>query len=306
VDWVRLLGIDGFRVDTARHVEAAIWKELKKLASEALKEWKKENPYMKLDDLDFYMTAEVYGYDVIGGREFDMGNGELIDFFDNGFPNLINFSFKSNATLPPHELFQLYADVLQSDDMQGLSVFNYLSSHDDPDPFDSLRMKTLESGSKLLLSPGGVQIYYGDETGRTLQVEGTQGDATLRSNMNWEDIEKNTEIHGVPVQTIFGHWSKLGIFRKEHIAVGAGQHTQLQEKPFIFKREYNTGALSDKVLVALDLPEGKVQSINVFDVFQDGTLLKDYYSGSTQKVKNGAIKIKTSDNILLLAEAQKN
>jgi hypothetical protein len=30
------------------------------------------------------------------------------------------------------------------------------------------------------------QVFYGDESARSLVVEGTQGDATLRSFMNWD------------------------------------------------------------------------------------------------------------------------
>jgi len=60
-----------------------------------------------------------------------------------------------------------------------------------------------------LLSPGISQTYYGDETGRSLVVEGTQGDATLRSFMNWEDVKSNPET-----QKTLLHWQKLGQFRK--------------------------------------------------------------------------------------------
>jgi alpha-amylase len=39
--WVRDYGIDGFRVDTAKHVEQAAWQQLKTQATAALAEWKK-------------------------------------------------------------------------------------------------------------------------------------------------------------------------------------------------------------------------------------------------------------------------
>jgi alpha-amylase len=67
---------------------------------------------------------------------------------------------------------------------------NYVTSHDDGWPFDKKREKTFESGTKLLLAPGISQVYYGDESARSLEIEGTQGDATLRSFMNWDDIQK--------------------------------------------------------------------------------------------------------------------
>ncbi len=42
--WVRDYGIDGFRVDTAKHVELPAWQQLKTEASAALHEWKKLTP----------------------------------------------------------------------------------------------------------------------------------------------------------------------------------------------------------------------------------------------------------------------
>lgn len=39
--WVRDYGIDGFRVDTAKHVEPDAWQQLKTQATAALAEWKK-------------------------------------------------------------------------------------------------------------------------------------------------------------------------------------------------------------------------------------------------------------------------
>ncbi len=42
--WVRDYGIDGFRVDTAKHVELPARQQLKTEASAALREWKKLTP----------------------------------------------------------------------------------------------------------------------------------------------------------------------------------------------------------------------------------------------------------------------
>jgi alpha-amylase len=50
-----------------------------------------------------------------------------------------------------------------------------MSSHDDGAPFDAKRNKN-RTGTKLLLSPGVKCI--GDESARSLVIEGTQGDAT--------------------------------------------------------------------------------------------------------------------------------
>jgi alpha-amylase len=68
--------------------------------------------------------------------------------------------------------FYRYDDILNSD-LEGYGVLNYLTSHDDHDPFDKEREKPFETGTILLLSPGSSQVYYGDESSRSLIIEGT-------------------------------------------------------------------------------------------------------------------------------------
>jgi alpha-amylase len=74
--------------------------------------------------------------------------------------------------------------------LKGNTVLNYLSSHDDGGPFDAKRTKTIEAGTKLLLSPELLR-YFMVMKAPVLVVEGTQGDATLRSFMNWDAIKKS-------------------------------------------------------------------------------------------------------------------
>jgi energy-coupling factor transporter ATP-binding protein EcfA2 len=102
-------------------------------------------------------------------------------------------------------------------------------------PFDKERKRTYETATKLLLAPGISQIYYGDETGRKLIVAGAEGDANLRSNMNWEDIKNNPET-----QKLLEHWQKLGQFRRNHPAVGAGFHKMISNSPYWFSRTHKT------------------------------------------------------------------
>jgi alpha-amylase len=169
-----------------------------------------------------------------------------------------------------------------------------LSSHDDGGPFDAKRTKTIESGTKLLLSPGISQVYYGDESARSLVIEGTQGDATLRSFMNWDDIKSNPET-----QKTLLHWQKLGQFRRNHPAVGAGIHTEISNLPYTFSRNFTNGNFTDKVVVGLDLPLGQ-KELSVGSVFADGTKLKDAYSGKETIVSNGKATINSEFAFVLL------
>mgnify|MGYP000038263818 CR=1 FL=1 len=291
-DWVRKYGIDGFRIDTAKHTEAGIWQELKEECRTAFHEWKRDNPSKVLDEEDFYMVGEVYNYGVDTERNFDYGD-QQVDFFANGFESLINFAFKYDAKNSYESLFSKYSQALNSNTMQSVSVVNYLTSHDDGTPFDGERLKAFETGTKLLLSPGAAQIYYGDEIARPLIIEGTQGDATLRSFMNWEDLNQKS------TRDLLTHWQKLGQFRNAHPAIGAGVHPQIQASPYLFKRTLAANNQQDEVLIGLDLKKGQ-KNIPVSAVFENGSKVKDFYSGKMATVKDGAIQLDTHFEIILV------
>lgn len=296
-DFIRQYGIDGYRIDTAKHTEESVWGDLWKEAEKAFAEWKTANPEKVLDENPFYMMGEVYGYGVSGGRMFDFGDKQ-VDYFKEGFKSLINFELKGDANNDYETIFSKY-DRLLANELKGLSTMNYLTSHDDGHPFDKMREKPLESATKLLLCPGATQVYYGDETARDLDIPGTVGDATLRSFMNWDELAANTERNGHKIHDVLAHWQKLGQFRAAHPAVGAGRHTMLSETPYIFKREYINNTYKDEVIVGLDMAKGQ-KEVNVAGVFADGIQLKDFYSGQTVTVKKGKVNLDTAYDILLL------
>ena len=291
-DYIIDFGIDGYRIDTAKHVTEDIWADFKKVCDKAFAEYKKKNPKKVLDNNPFFTVGEVYGYTIGARKLFDFGD-KKVNYFENGFTGLINFDFRNEAKMNYEELFSKYSNILQND-LKGNTVMNYISSHDDSYPFDKKREKTFESGTKLLLAPGISQIYYGDESARSLEIEGTQGDATLRSFMNWEDIATNAKT-----KEVMAHWQKLGLFRKNHPAVGAGIHNQISSSPYVFSRTFTKGKYSDKVVVGLDLPIGG-KEISVSTIFVNGTKVNDAYSGKTAIVIKGKVKIDTNFTLLLL------
>lgn len=299
-DWVRKYGVDGFRGDTVKHTEPEAWKELKQEASLAYEEWKRQHPAEKLGDQQFFMTAEVYNYAISHGAQFTLDGGQKINFFGHGFDSMINFGFKFDANKSYEVLFSDYAARLHGP-LQGKSVLNYISSHDDGSPYDAQRQRAFEAGTKLLLSPGAAQIYYGDETARVLAAPGAQGDAMLRSPMNWEALAGNSSVSGNRVAAVRAHWSKLGLFRRAHPAIGAGVHSKLADAPYTFARTYRKDGVADKVVVALDLPETGRNAISVRGVFADGQRVKDYYSGKTAEVRDGKVQFDSKAAIALIA-----
>ncbi|RXJ49896.1 alpha-amylase family glycosyl hydrolase [Gelidibacter gilvus] len=292
-DYITEFGIDGYRVDTVKHVEETVWTEFRAACDFAFNEWKTNNPEAVLDDNEFYLVGEVYGYGISTGTSYDLG-GTSINYFEDAFNSLINFEFKYHAAKLDYEsLFNKYTNKLDGD-LKDFGVLNYLSSHDDGEPFDPKREKSFETATKLLLAPGTSQIYYGDESARSLVIEGTVGDATLRSFMNWDQMASDENT-----QSILNHWQKLGQFRKNHPAVGAGVHQMITESPYVFYRSYTLDDYEDLVIIGLDLPKGP-KTLNVGRLFEHGTPLRDAYSNQDVVVENGEVKVDSEFDMVLL------
>lgn len=207
--WVRDYGVDGFRVDTAKHVELPAWQQLKTQASAALVEWKKANPDKALDDKPFWMTGEAWGHGVMQS-----------DYYRHGFDAMINFDYQEQAAKAADCLSGMDLTWQQmAEKLQGFNVLSYLSSHD--------TRLFREGGDKaaelLLLAPGAVQIFYGDESSRPFGPTGSDPLQGTRSDMNWQDISGKSADN-------VAHWQRLGQFRARHPAIGAGQQTTLSLK----------------------------------------------------------------------------
>lgn len=276
-DWVKEYGIDGFRCDTAKHVELASWQALKDASTTALADWKSRNPGKKIDDAPFWMVGEVFPHGV-----------ERDAYFDNGFDSLLNFDLQDSKLGDMAALNDLYAGYAHrlADGSAGgkaFDVLSYISSHDTR---LYRRDRLIEAGTALLLSPGGVQIYYGDESARP-DGPASAGDPqqATRSDMNWSSIN--------PV--VLSHWQKLGQFRARHVALARGKHQRLAEQPYAFSRVYGT----DRI-VAMPQAQGAV-SVPVGGVFKDGETVRDAYSGASGKVAGGVFKLDATGTVLLEA-----
>ncbi|MDG1397994.1 MAG: alpha-amylase family glycosyl hydrolase [Polaribacter sp.] len=288
-DYITEFGIDGYRVDTVKHTEEFVWQEFKVACDYAFNEYKKNNAAKVLDDNDFYLVGEVYNYAISHGKAFDFGD-KRVNYFDKAFNSLINFEIKWNAKqMKEKDVFHKYDSLLRGN-LKGYGILNYMTSHDDGQPFDKERIMPYQTATMLLLTPGTSQVYYGDESARDLIIEGTVGDATLRSFMNWDDIQ-NKET-----QEILNHWQKLGQFRANHPAVGAGRHHLISESNgLVFSRVRK----DDKIIAGINLSKGE-KSIDVSSIFNDGDVLQDFYSETDAVVKNGKIVITNANNIILL------
>ena len=274
--WVRDYGIDGFRCDTVKHVEPASWTALKQAGTAALQAWKAEHPAGKVDDAPFWMTGEFWGH----GIQRDA-------LFDAGFDNMINFDFQARAAAvaTPAQLDGLFGDYAKAlASPASHNVLSYLSSHD-TQLFD--RKRLIEGAEALLLAPGGVQIFYGDETARPPgPFFSSDPQQATRSDMNWDGIDA----------AVLSHWRKLGSFRAHHVSLARGRHAKLADAPYTFSRS----APDDRVVVALGA-KGLVK-LTVTDLFAEGSKVHDAYGGTTATVHDGSVEISADPVGVVLLE----
>ena len=295
--WVREVGIDGFRCDTAKHVEPFRWGQLKKACTAALEAWRNDSTKSKLYngvdtgaadwDEAFWMTGECFGWTSTEGQ------GDY--YTTGGFDSMINFSFNGSqgsgvsSNYPSESTWSSYININKNQDSDNNgnrnNVLTYLSSHDTKlcRPSDAYAQ-----GTMFTLTPGGIQIYYGDESSRPQAYTGCgDSDMYTRGDMNWDEISGSKAA-------LVAHWGKVGTFRKYNPAVGAGTGTAT-------KRSYTGPAGDNKVAISIS-----GTSVDVSGLFADGTTVYNWYDGTSAKVSDGKVTFNGGTTSAPILVSEKN
>lgn len=281
--WVEYFGIDGFRCDTAKHVELNRWNQLKQACKQALTKWRQSSnadEYAKNWTDDFWMTGEAFGWD----------HGDVGYFNQGGFDSMINFAFNSSegsqGRTPSTSDWEYYANFCNGSN--GHQVLNYVSSHDTGlhRPGDQKKVATM-----FLLCPGGAQIYYGDETSRPYISGCPDQSMSTRSDFNWDAVNNDDNKH----------WQIIGQFRRRNPAVGAGTQTSLGSDTYA--RKFSENGFSNAVVIKLNTQAGQTYSVSVGDAFKDGQRVMDGYNTKTVGVVSGGkVSMNASGPVLLIEE----
>lgn len=304
--WVEEFGIDGFRSDTAKHVTKSTWKLLKQYCQEGLEKWRSntsvsEDPAAAWTD-NFWMTGEHWGYKT--DPSDDAGYAS-----EGGFDSMINFSFNGQAggscSVPNEGTWESYASNYGvGSGSPKLNALTYVSSHDT----SLCRVSDMKNlGTMLELLPGGVQVYYGDETSRANDNGGNGNDAEhgTRSDMNFPSDISSASDWAANVDTLstsfasdatLAHWQKVGQFRFRNAAVGAGKQTKTSDGSYC--RVYNDESVGINNSVVIHV--GSASSVDVGNCFADGTELQDGYSGATGTVSGGKVSLSGTSGLILL------
>lgn len=275
--WVEEFGIDGFRCDIVENVHLNRWKELNQACNEALGRWRSNHSGEPAADWTepFYMTGD-----------FDRASIDYKpEYADAGFSSMVNFFFPKHGDLDGIVYtWQAYSDSVQAH--PGWHPFSYLNNsyHRDTD-----MANMIDCATTLLLSPGAVQLFYGDESGRKLSDARYNVDSAqaFRSDMNWGDFDS--------VQ--YEHFRRLGTIRKQNPVIAAGRQITIDTHTCLRYDE------EDKILIRLK-PEGGLP-IPVEGFFGEGTLLTELYTGLTAPVCDGAVVFPEFENRVALIKEKK-
>lgn len=275
--WVREFGIDGFRCDTAKHIDMYRWGQLKQACQSALEAWrndssKEDTAGAKLWDESFWMTGECFGWNSISGNGDYYTTGgfdSMIGFGIGGSNHWENSGYNYYTPSISENTWSSYLSINNNSDSDDNgnrnNVLTYISSHDTR---LSRWSNQAELGTMFVLLPGGVQIYYGDETSREkAYTDCGDGDMATRGDFNWSAATGETAKH----------WGKVGTFRKFNPAVGAGTGSAT-------KRTYSGPAGESKVAIGIS-----GSSVDVKDLFTDGTTVYNWYDGASATVSGGKV-----------------
>ena len=178
--WITKFGIDGFRIDTAKHVNPEFWRAF---IPAILKVAKSEGK------TDFPIYGEI----------FDSNPAATALFVrEQSFPGVLDFAFQREVTAfvssgkGAEKLVELFNadDIYTTATSSAYGLTTFLGNHDmgrigsfiaDATPSDEnlALSKSKLANAMLFLSRGGPALYYGDEKGMT----GSGGDKDARQDM---------------------------------------------------------------------------------------------------------------------------
>ncbi|MFJ5259324.1 pullulanase-type alpha-1,6-glucosidase [Streptomyces sp. NPDC088387] len=234
--WVRDFGIDGFRIDTVKHVNMEFWTQwATALDSYAARQGRD----------DFFMFGEVYSADTAVTSPY-VTEGRLDSTLDFPFQDAARAYASQGGSAA--KLAGVFGDDYKytTDKANAYEQVTFLGNHDmgrigtflkqdDPDATDAELLKKARLANELMfLNRGNPVIYYGDEQGFT----GAGGDKDARQTMFGsqvpdyldDDILGTDHTHAQDAYRtqapLYRQISELAGLRKAHPALADGIQTE--------------------------------------------------------------------------------
>ncbi|MCS4536251.1 pullulanase-type alpha-1,6-glucosidase [Corynebacterium sp. HS2168-gen11] len=227
--WVEL-GLDGFRIDTVKHVNFEFWQDWTRQIQQYAKDQGKP---------DFFMFGEVYDRAASDLAPY-VRNTEMNSILDFGFQNIAQEFANGHSTQKLQNLFAA-DDYYTTDHSSASDLPTFLGNHDmgrigyfvrnNSEPVKRSKL----AHSLMFLTRGQPVVYYGDEQGFVGQNDNGSGDdkatrqdmfATQVERVKQERLLDGTEFgsgaHFNTQAPLYQHIHQLAELRKQHKALRTG------------------------------------------------------------------------------------
>ena len=292
--WLHDVGVDGFRIDAAKHL---IEEGNKIEDTQSTHDWFKGfYTFYKSIEPEAYTVGEVYG---AGASVVKSYTGDQLDQIFNfemssGFINSVNG--ESNSGVNSAIKFALQ-------DMPDFNFATFLTNHDQNrtmSVFNGNLGKAKAAATLLLTSPGTPFIYYGEEIG----MQGKKPDEDIRLPMQWSadanagfttatpwrapasDYQQvNVALENEDSASLLNYYRTLTKLRLEHPALNGGEISLMEtDNPGVYAVLRSSG--SEKILVLVNLKDTPISDYQLSleeSLLSDGVIVPKTLFGTTAR-----------------------
>lgn len=309
--WVRDFDIDGFRIDTVKHVDLDFWTEwATALDAYAAKQGRE----------DFFMFGEVYSADSDVTSPY-VTRGRLDATLDFPFQDAARAYASLGA--PADRLARVFADDYKyaTDKANAYEQVTFLGNHDmgrigtfikgdHPGASDAELVQRARLANELMfLSRGNPVVYYGDEQGFT----GAGGDKDARQTLFGSKVTDYLDDDQIGADRthaddaydtshpLYSAIAALAKLRKDHPALTDGTQHELyaQDSLYAFSR---TGEDREYVVAVNNAAQAKTVTLPV----ESAAFTTIYGGDATETAADGAIEVTVPalSSVVLRADAE--